>query len=89
MKRANELAQISGARVYYVVLYYGQLYTYTSHDTEAWPPSQDEIVSTLRSLQVLKEFADRQIGPELSPSKNPHSDHLSNGRVGMPICNTQ
>ena len=46
IKKADGLAKISGAKVYVVVLFHGQFYTYTSHCNEAWPPSRHEIVST-------------------------------------------
>ena len=43
-KKANDLAQRCGAQVYLVVLFHGQYYTYTSHHSKAWPPSEEQIV---------------------------------------------
>ena len=71
MKRADGLARISGAKVYLLVLFCGQYFTYSSHCSKAWPPSQDEIVCTLELQQVLRVSADRQIGSELPPSLRP------------------
>ena len=43
-KKANLLARTCGAQVYMVVLFHEQFYTYTSHKTKGWPPSEDQIV---------------------------------------------
>ncbi|KAF2158769.1 hypothetical protein M409DRAFT_30727 [Zasmidium cellare ATCC 36951] len=42
-KKADEIAKLSGAQVYVVMLHHGQFYVYTSHNTNAWPPSKDQI----------------------------------------------
>lgn len=61
IKKANELAQTSGAEVFWIVRYHGQIYTYASHSGKAWPPSRNEIVSALEDLEMLGYTAKPQI----------------------------
>ncbi|KAF2216845.1 hypothetical protein CERZMDRAFT_92917 [Cercospora zeae-maydis SCOH1-5] len=42
-RKAHELATLSKAQVYLVVQARGQFSTYTSHEHQGWPPSQDQI----------------------------------------------
>jgi hypothetical protein len=55
-KKAHELARLSGAHVYCVVLFHGQYHTYTSHRSEMWPPPPNQIVSAMLSTQKLLLF---------------------------------
>jgi hypothetical protein len=56
MRKADGLARIPGVKVYAVVLYHGQIYTYTSHSNEVWPPSREEIVRGLRAASIEYVF---------------------------------
>ena len=56
MRKADGLARISGAKVYAIVLFHGQIYTYTSHSDKTWPPSQDEIVRRDRAASMENIF---------------------------------
>ena len=50
-KKGNELAQMTGAEIYWVIHHNNKYYTYKSTDRPGWPPSEQEIVSHSGSLQ--------------------------------------
>jgi len=45
LKKANELAWMTEAKVYIVLQERGKFYTYKSTEDQHWPPSEDTIVS--------------------------------------------
>lgn len=81
-KKADELAKIPGAKVYCVVLFHGQFYTYTSQTTKAWPPSHDEIVSKhFRGGGAV--MTHRQVGTKFSAPQEHRASRLPDNFTGL------
>lgn len=47
LKKASELSKRCNARVYVVLKLHGQFYVYSSEESRQWPPTIEEIASSI------------------------------------------
>ena len=50
------LARDTKAHVFVAVLHHGQFYTYASHESNSWPPTAEQIVSTTKGAFLPKKY---------------------------------